>query len=173
MFFRLLLYPGVILHELMHLVMCIFLGVKVKGIKFGINESYVKHNDANALKIFLIALAPFMLGNLIAIYLISFSQNNFGQELILFLVFNWLSISFIFYSIPSKPDTKNVKESMYKQMLGLWSKGIFEKLVTIFYFACLFVPAYILLEIIGLFDKFEALRVVLILVLYSLVISLA
>lgn len=169
--FRLILYPGIITHELMHALMCLLFGVKIKTIKFGLKESYVKHDDADALKIFAIALAPLILGNLFAIYLIIISAVVFDRELLPFLILNWLAISIIFYSIPSVPDTKNIIESIIKSINNIWKGTFLDKILASCYFIVIFLPAYALISIIRIIDKIEALRIVMLLSIYILVFT--
>ena len=167
---RLLLYPGVIVHELMHFLMCILLGVKVKKISFGIKESYVQHNIASPLKIFFISIAP-VFGNLIALFIILLSKNKFHNDKVLFFLAQWLVISIIYYSIPSNQDTKNVLTVMYSQINKYLKSNIFYKFIAILYFIFVYIPAQILMLIFNAFDRYEILRLILIFFIYFLAIN--
>jgi ABC-type uncharacterized transport system permease subunit len=169
--FRLFLYPGIIVHEFMHLIMCLFLGVKVNGIKFGINESYVKHQDASTYKIVLIALAPFILGNILAILLIALSIIHFYNEIIIFILINWINFAIIFYSIPSKQDLKNIKESLNSKVKSLWNSNLFDKFLLLPYLILIYLPITIIMALIYFLDKYEAVRLVFIILIYIAVLS--
>ena len=112
---RYLFYPGVILHEFAHLITCIFLNVKVSKLKFGLKESYVKHNSTGPIRMSLIALAPFYFGFVVSYLIILFSKN---LGFLYFLFFNYLAFAFLYNSIPSIQDIKNIvsaiKESIQK-----------------------------------------------------------
>jgi len=149
--------------------MCAILSVKINGFKLGLRESHVKHEDTSAINIFLIAIAPFLFGISIAIIAIILSMKTFVHEIIPIIILNWLAISIIFYSIPSSQDTKNVKNSAVAYLGTLWKKGILGFLIIILYVPVILVPAYILLYLFDIFTKYEALRIVLILLTYILI----
>ncbi len=50
-FFNVVLFPGVIFHEMSHFIACIILGVRITETKFwGLEEAHVKHEEPSLLK---------------------------------------------------------------------------------------------------------------------------
>ena len=170
-FLRLLLYPGIICHEFMHLFACIFLGVKVKKLKFGLKESFVEHANSDSFRIFIIGTAPFFFGNLIAFFLIIFALKRFISFFWLFALILWIAISIIFYSIPSSQDTKNISSSLMIKINKLFNQGFFGVLTGLLLFLVIYIPIYFFLLIFNLFERYEILRIILIYFIFMFAIS--
>lgn len=160
------------MHELMHASMCLITGVEIVGFKLGINESHVEHKNTNTFNIFLISLAPFFLGNTISILLLYLMTKSFSGDPIIFLIINWLIISTIFYSIPSKQDTSNIKNSLNKLLKDLWKLNFIKKIISIIFWIIFYIPLIILIAIFDIFDDFEAARVFLIILIYGLILAI-
>lgn len=155
---RLLLYPGVIVHEFSHVFACLFLGAKIAKVSFGINESYVKHDKVTPVKMALISLAPFYIGLLISILFLFLVNRTAFIEWFIFLIINYLVFATLFYSIPSEQDMKNITSTMSEQAKKEWKKGGLWALLVIIKVCTIYFVLYILAQIVLLFDKFEALR---------------
>lgn len=96
---EILLFPGLVLHEIAHFLMCLVLGVKVKGFKISLREGFVTHViPKSIIKSLLIAIAPFFFGMLVSYLLIT----NVRIELISF----YLSFVILYMSFPSMEDTR-------------------------------------------------------------------
>lgn len=160
---RYLFYPGVILHEFAHLIMCIFLNVKVSKLKFGLKESYVKHDNTGPIRMSLIALAPFYIGFLVSYFAILFSKSlDFGW----FLFLNYLVFAFLYNSLPSIQDIKNIISSIKESIIKDWKKSFSRKLLLLLKIPLIFLPIYICAKIIGLIDKFEILRMFYVIIIF-------
>ena len=137
--YNIVFFPGMIFHELSHLIACLLFGVKVRKVKFfGLNEAYVVHEQPGAAKSVVITLAPFLLGNFIALSLFALSYNQLFFERNFFgFVFLWLAFSLVMYSFPSNQDAKNTFDEFKEfysfnlvkgNVLFKYSKAAIEKL---------------------------------------------
>lgn len=134
LFYRILVAPGIIVHELSHAVACIFVGAKIVSIDvFNPRGGEVQHTQSNVpiLGNILISLAPMLVGSLVLFYfssILNFIQIetvNLGFREIVFnglsAFYNsinllswqfWLMIYIVFNitatMAPSKQDVKNV-----------------------------------------------------------------
>ena len=162
---RYLFYPGVILHEFAHLITCIFLNVKVSKLKFGLKESYVKHNSTGPIRMSLIALAPFYFGFVVSYLIILFSKN---LGFLYFLFFNYLAFAFLYNSIPSIQDIKNIVSAIKESIQKDWKKSFSRKLLLLLKIPLIFLPIYVCAKLIGLFDKYELLRIIYVILVFIL-----
>jgi len=162
--FRLLFYPGVIVHEFSHLIMCLLLGVKVSKLSFGLNESYVKHANTGPIKMALIALAPFYLGAILGTLGFYFGKMNLSGNLILFLIFNYVGICILYNSIPSHQDTKNILGAIEEGIKKEWKLSFLNKLFVLIKLIFLYTPLFIIAQIVNIFEKFEFIKVLYVLV---------
>lgn len=165
-------FPGMIFHELSHLIACIFLGVKVKQVKFfGVEEAYVVHEVPSAWKSIIISLAPFILGTYIALLLMDTGMEFLTAFNPIGFIFYWFALGLLFYSFPSLHDAKN---SFYS-FTDFYSRAIFRKgniLTKLFWlitFPFVFIPLIIVLGLMLSFNYSSYLRIawVLLLVLFS------
>jgi hypothetical protein len=107
------LFIGITIHELAHAFACLILGVKIKKVKlFSFSEGYVVHNESRSYKNIIISIFPFFFNLLIATIGIFILQREI--TLIYQILVIWVSISAIFFSIPSKQDADNVFSSVKK-----------------------------------------------------------
>ncbi len=163
---RYLFYPGVVVHEFAHLIICIFLNVKVSKLKFGLKESYVKHDSTGPIRMALIALAPFYIGIIISFLTIIFAKElNFAW----FLFFNYLIFAILYNSLPSIQDIKNIVSSIKESIQKDWKKNFARKLILLLKIPLIFFPIYLCAKIIGLIDKFEILRILYVMFIFILI----
>jgi|GEM_PF-5377254 len=106
-YFKLLiLSPGVIVHELAHVLFCIISNVKIRKIKlFQFSEiaGYVEHDKpANLFSAFFISFGPLFLNTVVSYFLFKEFNMNFDESKN--LLFLYLGISISFSSIPSDID---------------------------------------------------------------------
>jgi hypothetical protein len=170
--FRYLFYPGVIVHEFSHALACLVLGVKISKISFGLKESYVKHETAGPIRMPLIALSPFYLGFVLGTLLFWFAKNQYVSNLILFFVLNYLGICILYNSIPSAQDTKNISIAIEDQVKKDWKKGFLQKLLVIVKVPLLYLPIFLISQIVSIFDKFEILRAFYVLFCFAFIYGL-
>lgn len=130
-----LVFPGVIIHEVSHIIACIFTGAKIKKVKlFSKKGGYVKHKKPKLplIGVPLISLFPLVGGILflqLTFYLFDFNLVTFSLNLSFFgslediFIANWkswsfwlviyLSVSIIINVIPSKKDFRNSLSSLF------------------------------------------------------------
>ena len=97
--------PGVVLHELGHVLFCVTAGVKVHKIKlfqFGQTAGYVVHDEPQKFFAgFLVSFGPLIVNSLTALLLFSQWGEPYGRREWLFL---WLGVAFGLHAIPSTQD---------------------------------------------------------------------
>ncbi|MDO8625408.1 MAG: metalloprotease family protein [Candidatus Diapherotrites archaeon] len=154
-------FPGIVFHELSHVVACAITGVKVHKVKwFGTDEAFVQHAKPNAWQGLVISIAPFLLGNFIAFELLLFGHAIAAANALLALVIYWFALSLLLYAFPSKTDAMNA----FSAFTDFYRRHVIEKgsLATRFFwlltFPFFFVPVIVLLGLILLFDSAFVLR---------------
>lgn len=170
--FRYLFYPGVIIHEFSHALACLLLGVKISKISFGLKESYVKHENAGPVRMSLIALSPFYFGFALGILLFWLAKVHYISAIIWFVVINYFGICVLYNSIPSSQDTKNILNAIEDQTKKDWKKSFGNKLLVLIKVPFLYLPIFLISQIVGIFDKFETLRAFYVLFCFCLVYGL-
>lgn len=102
---ELIMFPGVLFHELAHYLACLLVGVKVTRFNVSIRHQsgFVQHTVPNSItKSIFIAIAPGLLALLAAFLLIQYySPSNYLDLLKYVLIF-----IILYNSFPSKEDTK-------------------------------------------------------------------
>lgn len=130
----LLTFPGVVTHELSHVIACSIFNVKILKVKYfnfsfslvGGEAGYVIHEPTrNYFATLIIGSAPFFLNSLLSILSALLSLATFSGSFMNYLLI-WLSISFAMHSFPSNQDMSNVKSHGKSQ--GLIVSGISELL---------------------------------------------
>lgn len=167
MLLELLFFPGVIIHELTHFLACILLGVRVTKIKLGLKESYVQHLDAQNWKTILIALAPFMLSNIIAILIIVLTLKV-RPTFYIFAILLWIAVTIIYHSVPSRKDINNVDKKIISVYKSISRKHILLQLPALILNTLIFIPLKIFDFIIILFNIYPLLRIVLIIAIFQI-----
>ncbi|NCP72483.1 hypothetical protein GW835_03790 [archaeon] len=154
-----ILFIGITIHELAHAFACIILGVRIRKIKlFSFSDGYVVHDESRSYKNIIISIFPFFFN--IAIAIIGILLLKKEMILIYKLLIIWVSISALFFSIPSRQDANNIFDSVkksyrLKQSLFKW------------FYKILLLPLTILILILSwlfkVLDQSFLIRVVLIL----------
>lgn len=117
-FFNVVLFPGVIFHEISHFIACIILGVRVTETKFwGLEEAHVKHEEPSLLKTAFITTAPLTIGTILSFLLISVGHKQMLtlktiNDLFFSLSLYWLALSVCFHGFPSSQDAENALNSL-------------------------------------------------------------
>jgi len=106
--YNLLTAPGVIVHELAHVIFCFFAGVKVYKVKlfgFGQTAGYVIHEEASKFyQGFLISIGPLLINSFIALFLFAkFQPPYFSWFNVLYI---WLGFAIAMHAIPSGVDAQ-------------------------------------------------------------------
>ncbi len=115
-----LTFPGVMLHEFSHWIMCDLFNVKVHEVKFfSLKEvefssifdaspvGWVIHEKPKKfLQSFFISTGPFFINTFLALILFRLMINFGGSETYIGLFFGWLAISFAVNSFPSNGDAE-------------------------------------------------------------------
>ena len=117
-----LTFPGVIVHEIAHKLVCNILGVRVLRVcyfRFGNPAGYVAHEQPqNAIQQILIGLGPFIFNSIVGA-IIAFPgalAYHTSKALAFHYVLIWLGISIAMHSFPSTGDANSIWRAM-------WVKG--------------------------------------------------
>jgi hypothetical protein len=114
-------FPGVIVHELAHLLFCRWTDTKVMAVcyfRFGNPAGYVVHEPAtSAWQAILISMGPFFLNSLLAIVigvpvvpkLVNFPGSLTAVDLLL----AWVAISVGMHAIPSRGDARSMWSQVF------------------------------------------------------------
>ncbi len=113
--FNYIFFPGVVFHELAHAIMSVFLGSRVVGGRYwGKQKAAIVHEEVPGLRGFLISMAPFYVGSLVALTFIYFAQRNIvylANPVATFQSFflYWLGMSAAYHCFPSLKDVDNAR----------------------------------------------------------------
>lgn len=117
----LLTFPGVIVHEAAHRLVCNLLGVRVLKVcyfRFGNPAGYVAHEQPdNAIQQILIGIGPFIVNSIIGA-IIAFPgalADLSSKASIAHYVLIWLGVSIAMHSFPSTGDAKSIWRAMWMQ----------------------------------------------------------
>lgn len=110
--FYIFLYPGVILHELSHLLFCFLTFARVKKVKlFSSTGGFVEYENPKIPIIgnFLVSVAPFILGSIVIFYLSKIMNVDFVSFIssAKYYVYLYLCVTILITLFPSSQDFKN------------------------------------------------------------------
>lgn len=117
----LITFPGVIAHELSHLLMCKILKVNVLHFRLfipgGKVSGYVLHEKTDSIfKSILISYAPLIFSSILCLFL-SIFYNSESKDFLNGFIF-WLAISVGMNSLPSNTDINNVQLNLTQKGYG-------------------------------------------------------
>jgi hypothetical protein len=122
-FIAIITFPGVIVHEVAHMLFCKIRGVPVLDVCFfriGNPSGYVIHGETDSFATsFLIAVGPFIVNSLLCILICSpalVPVRVFGIKNPLSYFILWLGISIGMHSFPSTGDAKSLLHNAKKSI---------------------------------------------------------
>lgn len=141
---NILTFPGIMVHELGHLLVCRICGVPVHKVcyfRLGNPAGYVVHDTPeSAMQHILIGIGPFalnsILGTLIALPgMIPLVRFHHGSTLCYVLV--WLGVSIAMYAFPSTGDANGIWKSIWSREAPILAKLIGTPIVIVIYLGAL------------------------------------
>ncbi len=116
-----LTFPGIIVHEISHLLCCRMLGIKVHKVcyfRLGNPAGYVAHDLPNALQQILIGFGPFFVNTTVGLLLgltSGIARHRFGVSLISWpmILLPWLTVSVAMHAFPSTGDARSIWRSLW------------------------------------------------------------
>jgi len=113
---EILLFPGVVFHEISHYLMCLIMGVKVKKVKISFYGGSVEHVvPKSIIESILISIAPCVFAISFSVVLINIFLENPLYELVKF----YFVFVMLYVSTPSKADTDFMKHhSTWQKVLA-------------------------------------------------------
>lgn len=168
---NLLLFPGVIAHELGHLLACLLCGVRVISVKlWGLREAYIRHEEPGVICMFFIAMFPFVLNTALALVCLYIGNIQIftTRNLYYILISYWFALSFAYHSFPSFPDVQNMYSVLSKRWFGamVGHFGILTAILAWLFFIPLYIPALILVFFVYLFSQVPGLGLVWFIILF-------
>lgn len=141
---NLLTFPGIIVHELGHLLVCRIFGVPVQKVcyfRLGNPAGYVVHEvPQSAMVHILIGIGPFALnsivGSLISVPgMVHLIQFHHGSRLDYFLV--WLGVSIAMHAFPSTGDANGIWKAIWSREAPILAKLLGTPIVIVIYLGAL------------------------------------
>ena len=131
-------FPGVIVHEAAHQLMCRFTGtpvLKVCYFRLGTPSGYVVHDEASSgWKHFLISVAPFLINSIVGMLIclpVALARAEHTPMEPLDVLLGWLGLSVAMHSFPSTGDAsslwhslKGPKSSWLLRLIGYPAVGV-------------------------------------------------
>lgn len=141
----LLTFPGVIVHELAHVLFCLWTGTrvtKVRLFRLGNPAGYVIHeHPSSGWKTILIGVGPFLvntvLGFLVALSAFLLRANGYMEAIALFAVLIWLAVSVAMHSFPSTGDAKGIWGTVSDRSCPIVAKVVAVPIVGFIYLGAL------------------------------------
>jgi len=141
----LLTFPGVILHELAHVLFCLWTGTRVLKVRFfrlGNPAGYVIHeHPSSAWKTILIGVGPFFVntiaGLLIALPAFLLRGDGNMTTTVLRVGLIWLAFSVAMHSFPSKGDAKGIWSTVSDRSCPIIAKTVAIPIVGFIYLGAL------------------------------------
>lgn len=169
-----LFFPGVVLHELSHVLACAATGVKVHKVKwFGVTEAFVQHDKPRALSGLVISLAPLLINNVLGFFLLKSANAALPSEPVAAILLAWIGISLVIFSFPSKPDAENTfnafTDSFGKKLSA--PTPVLARLAWLALLPFVFIPLILLLGIVLVFDFVFVFRVLWLLAVLTAVVA--
>ena len=146
-------FPGVMVHELAHELMCRVTRTKVLDVcyyRFGNPAGYVlSEKPSNVWKSLLISFVPFLL-NSVAGFLLGLASaavyRTHGRIDVISTMLFYLGVSLAFHAFPSLQDAKAIDDELWKPQTSLVAKILCAPIV--FLFAVKAVLDFVLLDMI-------------------------
>jgi hypothetical protein len=139
-------FPGLIMHELSHYLVAKLSGAWVAEVVFwSPRGGHVMHQRVRGSSSVLISIAPLLINNLLALWLL---QDGFNvirtsgigvTEWLWGAVAVWVGFAFAIYSFPSKPDLRVSRMALNRSYWGKLEGGFLARLLALLLYPFLFV----------------------------------
>jgi|GEM_PF-2473051 len=148
-------FPGLIAHEMAHVIGCWLAGSRVaKVVLWSPQGGYVIHQRVRGSSSVIISLAPFFLGNILAIFFLlnSFRAFSSGDAVLYAVVSLWLGFSFAIYAFPSMHDIRSSVDSLQRSVKKYASaKGFLGRLYGIIVMPVLYTLYLLVVTLMSIF----------------------
>ena len=160
---NIVLFPGVVFHELSHFVMSLLMFSKVtQGRFWGEKEAAITHEEVPGIRGYLISSAPFLFGTLAVItflYLaktgaVGLSYRSPWQSWFQVLALYYLALSVAVHCFPSSRDASNAMHtlsSFYSRKVSM-ADGVIQGLFWLLTVPFVFFPLYLGAIVMGVFS---------------------
>ncbi len=159
------LFPGLIMHELSHYLVAVLSGSRVAEVVFwSPRGGHVMHTRVRGSSSALIAIAPLLINNLLALWLLQDGFNALrtaglgATEWLWGAVAVWVGFSFAIYSFPSKPDLRISRMALQRSFWGKLEGGLLTRLAALLLYPFLFVAQGVFILFVIPFSTNRTLR---------------
>ncbi|MBI3587853.1 hypothetical protein HY995_06060 [Candidatus Micrarchaeota archaeon] len=160
------LFPGLVMHEFSHYILCILAGCRVHEVVWWSRRGgHVMHTRVRGSASVLISLAPLIVNNILAVIFITDGLSKLGAQNYFFDTFLgvfllWLGFSLAVYAFPSRHDLKMSRKaidlSLAKRKGAPGIQGLWAALAYPF----VYLLHFILMFVIAPFSTIKTLRLV-------------
>ncbi|MCD6522295.1 MAG: hypothetical protein J7K68_00975 [Candidatus Diapherotrites archaeon] len=152
--FNIVLFPGVIFHELAHLIASLLFGARVTKAKFwDPKRAEIVHEEVGGIRGYFISTAPFFFGTFLSIIFTYLAQEaaimlkpySPWQAYFQVILLYYLAISAAYHCFPSKKDTSNARRELVKHYpIALsFRRGFVTGIIAWLTLIPVFIPLYI------------------------------
>lgn len=137
-------FPGIIVHEIAHVIFCRLLGVrvlKVSYLRLGREAGYVVHEQpASVLQDILIGTGPMLVNTFTGAVVglpgaMALRRGEFGSATEYVLL--WLGVSIAMHSFPSTGDARSIWQAVWSRQSGVVSRAAALPIVMLIYLGAL------------------------------------
>ena len=158
-------FPGLVMHELSHYLVAVLSGARVAEVVFwSPRGGHVMHTRVRGSSSVLIATAPLIINNLLALVLLQdglnalFTASAGATEWLWGAVAVWVGFSFAIYSFPSKPDLRISRLGLNRSYWGKLEGGLLTRLAALLLYPLLFIAHAIFVLFVVPFSTNRTLR---------------
>ena len=160
---NIVLFPGVVFHELSHFVMSVLMGSRVTKERFwGERDAAITHEEVPGIRGYLISSAPFLFGTATAVALLWLAKmaavglTIYSPWQAIFQVFllYYLALSIAVHCFPSSKDASNAMHnlsSFYARKVSM-ADGVLQGIFWLLTVPVVFFPLYLGAVVMGVFS---------------------
>jgi len=160
---NIVLFPGVVFHELSHFIMSILMGSRVTHSRFwGERDAAITHEEVPGIRGYLISSAPFLFGTATAVALlwlakvaaVGLSLYSPWQSIFQVFLLYYLALSIAVHCFPSSKDASNAMRnlsSFYARKVSM-ADGVLQGVFWLLTVPVVFLPLYFGAIVMGVFS---------------------
>ena len=177
---NIVLFPGVVFHELSHAIMSILMGSRITGGRFwGEKDAAIIHEQVLGIRGYLISSAPFLFGTLATILFLFLAKTatrgltfySPWQSIFQVFGFYYLALAIAVHCFPSSRDANNAMHNLsefYSRKVAM-ADGVVQGIFWLITVPFVFLPLYLGAIVMGIFSTIRNLGFLWFVVLFWMV----